>query len=113
MSAENSWLNEGQGKGKIFYFPASGNTISKSRIGASHYTKYISHKSLLLHKTLEFSLFFFFLCPFRKNSLSLSASLPELSCFVSCWALTTGQFPHQSEQHLNKHQQKMSEGACE
>lgn len=101
----------GTGKRRDSHFSAPGNTISKSRIGASHYTKYTSHKSL----PLLFSLFFFSLWPLRKMSLSLSFSvpIPELSCFVSCWAFTTRQFPHQSEQHLNKHQQKMSEGACE
>lgn len=53
---------------------------------------------------------------FQKNifpSLFFSVSLPEPICFVSCWAFTTGRFPHQSERRLNKHQQQMSEGACE
>lgn len=101
-----SWeqpLLEGQAKGEIFYFSAPGNTISKSRIGASHYTKYTSHKSL--------PLLFFFRSSFSgsdllEKNLPLSFSVPLLSCFVSCWAFTR-QFPHQSEQHLNKHQQKM------
>lgn len=44
--AENRRLLAGQAKGEIFYFSAPGNTISKSRIGAFHYTKYTSHKSL-------------------------------------------------------------------
>lgn len=42
-----------------------------------------------------------------------SFSPPKLSCFVSCWGFTTGQIPRRSERHLNKHQQNMSEGACE
>lgn len=77
----------GNMKRRDFYFPAPGNTVSNSRIGAAHYTKYISHKRLLLHKTLKFSFFLLFSLFSSVLSeifyLSLSLSLFLFLCFPS------------------------------
>lgn len=62
----------GTGTRRDLYFAAPGNAVSKSRIGAAHYTKYISHKSPPLHKTLKFSFFFFILLLEIFLSVSLS-----------------------------------------
>lgn len=82
--------------------------ISKSRTGASHFRKHIPHSPMPGQASSSLSLFL--ALSFQKNifpSLFFSVSFS-----LSCWAFTTGQFPHQSERRLNKHQKQMSEGAC-
>lgn len=115
VSVENSWIHEGWAKEEIFMLQLQVTLFQRTELGRLITQNTFRANPFLYIKPWSFlSLFFptglsfqFFL------SLSFSVSLPELSCFVPCWAFTTGQFPHQSKQLLNKHQQNMSEGACE
>lgn len=101
-------------KKKRFYFQTQGNTCFK-KVGTFYQVEITFNQFISLHKTfILFPRYFPSQLLFKLLLFpAFSVLLLEPSCFVSCWAFSTGWFPHRSERHLNKHQQKMSEGDSE